>query len=435
MGGVGWVSDASQSSDAVCYAAALALALLVWKVPFVQTLAATIRGLVISIELLFIVFGAILLLNTLEAGGALAVIRRSFEGISRDRRVQVIIVGWLFGSFIEGSAGFGTPAAVAVPLLVGLGFPPLAAVLAGMLIQSTPVSFGAVGTPILVGVNTGLYSSEAIQAAAIDRGYSDWNDFLSAIGVRVAILHTVTGTVVPLFVCAMMTRAFGRNRSWREGLDVWRFAIFSAFAMTIPYLCVAVFLGPEFPSMLGSLIGLAIVIPVAQRGWLLPGNAQPWDFDSKERWPEIWGSREIQRDAGSRTGVEAFSVAKAWSPYLIAAALLVLTRVRSLPIHDWVRSVKLAKSNLLDTGINISVEPLYLPGTLFILVSLISVALFRIPWTGFRTSLRQSFSTVVAASSALVFTVRWYRSSSTAKAEQPAIRRCHSRSRKVLLSL
>ena len=68
----------------------------------------------------------------------------------------MIIIAWLFGSFIEGVAGFGTPAAVAVPLLVGLGFPGMAAVTAGMIIQSTPVSFGAAGTPILVGVSTGL---------------------------------------------------------------------------------------------------------------------------------------------------------------------------------------------------------------------------------------------------------------------------------------
>ena len=110
------------------------------------------KGLLIAGELLYIIFGAILLLNTLRYSGGLRIIRRSFENISSDRRIQVIIVAWLFGSFIEGAAGFGTPAAVAVPLLVGLGFPPLAAVVAGMMIQSTPVSFGAVGTPILVGV-------------------------------------------------------------------------------------------------------------------------------------------------------------------------------------------------------------------------------------------------------------------------------------------
>ena len=138
------------------YAVAIVLALAVWQVPVVQIVAASINGLIVALTLLYIIFGAILLLNTLQEGGALKTIRQGFTDISPDRRVQVIIIAWLFGAFIEGSAGFGTPAAVAVPLLVSLGFPGMAAVTAGMIIQSTPVSFGALGTPILVGVNTGL---------------------------------------------------------------------------------------------------------------------------------------------------------------------------------------------------------------------------------------------------------------------------------------
>ena len=138
------------------YVVAVALAWLVWQVPGLQIAAATLNGLVIAFTLLYIIFGAILLLNTLQESGAIKTIRQGFTDITPDRRVQVIIIAWLFGAFIEGSAGFGTPAAVAVPLLVGLGFPGMAAVTAGMIIQSTPVSFGALGTPILVGVNTGL---------------------------------------------------------------------------------------------------------------------------------------------------------------------------------------------------------------------------------------------------------------------------------------
>jgi lactate permease len=137
-------------------ATALFLALFVWQVPALQVFAASVNGVIVALTLLYIIFGAILLLNTLQASGALRIIRQGFTDITPDRRVQVIIIAWLFGSFIEGSAGFGTPAAVAVPLLVGLGFPGMAAVMAGMIIQSTPVSFGAAGTPILVGVNTGL---------------------------------------------------------------------------------------------------------------------------------------------------------------------------------------------------------------------------------------------------------------------------------------
>ena len=113
------------------YLVAAGLALFVWKVPGTQVAAATINGLIVAGTLLYIIFGAILLLNTLQQSGALRTIRRGFTDITPDRRIQVIIIAWLFGSFIEGAAGFGTPAAVAVPLLVGLGFPALAAVVAG----------------------------------------------------------------------------------------------------------------------------------------------------------------------------------------------------------------------------------------------------------------------------------------------------------------
>ena len=112
-----------------------------------------------------------LLLNTLKHSGAVHVIRSGFSRLNDDKRVQVVIVVWLFGAFIEGAAGFGTPAAVAVPLLVGLGFPGMAAVMAGMIIQSTPVSFGAAGTPILVGVNTGLSADPAVAAYAAQLGF------------------------------------------------------------------------------------------------------------------------------------------------------------------------------------------------------------------------------------------------------------------------
>ena len=108
----------------LAYVTAVLVALFFWNLSVEQVAAASLNGLVVTFTLLYIIFGAILLLNTLSESGGLSVIRRGFTDITPDRRVQVIIIAWLFGSFIEGSAGFGTPAAVCVPLLVGLGFPP-----------------------------------------------------------------------------------------------------------------------------------------------------------------------------------------------------------------------------------------------------------------------------------------------------------------------
>ena len=385
------------------YAVAALLALFVWQVPGLQVAAATVNGLVIAFTLLYIIFGAILLLNTLQESGAIKTIRQGFTDITPDRRVQVIIIAWLFGAFIEGSAGFGTPAAVAVPLLVGLGFPGMAAVTAGMIIQSTPVSFGALGTPILVGVNTGLGqgTNPEIVAFAAQAGYTEWTDFLAFIGLKVAILHAIAGTLIPLILVSFMTRFFGKSRSLAEGLQVWPFAIFAALAMTVPYFAAAYFLGPEFPALMGSMAGLIIVVSAARAGFLIPKPDEAWEFDKKENWPAEWtGSVEVTDvDHGS-----SMSLWKAWLPYAVVALLLLSSRLVD-PFRVFLQAWVVSFPELFGTSITASFQPLYLPGTLFIVASLITFGLHRIPGDHYAKAWSTSLKVSASASVALVFTV------------------------------
>ena len=385
------------------YLVAAALAWLVWQVPGLQIAAATINGLVIAFTLLYIIFGAILLLNTLQESGAIKTIRQGFTDITPDRRVQVIIIAWLFGAFIEGSAGFGTPAAVAVPLLVGLGFPGMAAVTAGMIIQSTPVSFGALGTPILVGVNTGLGqgTNPEIVAFAAQAGYAEWTDFLAYIGLKVAILHAIAGTLIPLILVSFMTRFFGRSRTLAEGLQVWPFAIFAALAMTVPYFAAAWFLGPEFPALMGSMAGLIIVVSAARAGFLIPRPDEAWDFDKKENWPAEWTGTVEVTDVAHGGSMSLF---KAWLPYAVVALLLLSSRLVD-PFRVFLQSWVVSWPEIFGTAITASFQPLYLPGTLFIVASLITMGLHRIPGDRYAKAWATSLKVSAAASVALVFTV------------------------------
>ena len=252
------------------------LAFFIWKTPFHQLAAASLDGIITAASILYIVLGAILLLNLQEESGAIVAIRGSMFLISSDRRVQAIIIAFLFGSFIEASAGFGTPAAVAAPLLGAIGFPAMAAVMVSLIIQSTCVSFGAIGTPILIGVNSGL--SGQMEVSNYLTGINmDYAVYLKAIGSKVAIIHGITGTLIPLILVIMMTRFFGQNKKWREGLSIFPFALFAGLCFTVPYTLTGVFLGPEFPSLFGSLLGLLIVIPLARSGFLiLPPNMRKW---------------------------------------------------------------------------------------------------------------------------------------------------------------
>ncbi len=388
----------------VGYALTAALALLYWQVPAVRIAAASLQGLIIAGELLYIVFGALLLLFVLKHSGAVAAIRDGFSAISPDRRIQAIILAWTFGSFIEGASGFGTPAAVAGPLLVILGFPPMAAVVAALTIQSTPVSFGAVGTPILIGVNTGL-KGEALVTDFIARpGAPDsYHQLLMTIAGEVAIVHGIIGTLIPLFVVCLLTRFFGANRSWREGLAVWKFAIFAGLAFTIPYTLLGVFVGPEFPSLFGGLIALAMTVAVTKLGWFQP--SEPWDFPPESSWQPEWRSsfpaKQNQVDAAT------LPLWIAWTPYLLVGGLLVLVRLEP-HIRAWIAAAAIdcqCITSLLGTDIGKKTNPLALPGTIFIIVSLACVPLHRMSLRSFGAALGESSRALVGAAAAIVFAV------------------------------
>lgn len=383
----------------VGYAVVVVLALSIWGISPLTVAAATVEGVIIAMGLLYIIFGALLLLATLTESGAILTIRSAFTSISPDRRVQAIIIGWLFGSFIEGASGFGTPAAVAAPLMLALGFPAMAAVMVGMIIQSTPVSFGSAGTPILVGVFGGLTGSPAVEAHIATLGMT-MPDYLAHIAVRVALLHATAGTLIPLILSCMLTGFFGQRRSFAEGLEVWKFAIFAAFAMTVPYVAVAVVLGPEFPALLGGLIGLGVVVAAAKKGFLMP--EKPWQFAPRAEWDKEWmgnvdPEEELTRDRPT------MGLVSAWVPYLLVALLLVLTRVPFLPLQAWMSGQAIRWPNIFGTAITGSIQYLYLPGFIFLVVIVLTYFIHRMTAAHIAASWKVAGGQIMGAGIALLF--------------------------------
>ena len=371
-----------------------------WNIPIEQIGASSIQGLFITFDILVIIFGAIVLLNLLKYSGGLSVIRRGFTDVSTDRRVQVIIIAWLFGSFIEGAAGFGTPAAIVAPLLVGLGFPAMAAVMLGLMVQSTAVTFGAVGTPILVGVTNGIDSAElTAQLAAAELSFGE---YIQIITTQAAILHAITGTLMPTIMVCMMTRFFGKNKSWKEGLKMLPFTIFGGLAFTIPYVLTGAFLGPEFPSMLGALMGMTIVIIAARKGFLLP--KENWAFDERSTWPKHWfGTLEVKTD--DREPVLGMSLMKAWTPYLLLAGFLVLSRLDSLPIKEGLQSLIISWTEIFGTNISAASRPLYLPGTILLFVGAITIFFHGMRRADVKKAFSESSGMLLGAGFVLLFTV------------------------------
>lgn len=387
-------------SMGVAYLVTALLALFVWQASGAQVAAATVNGIIVALTLLFIVFAAILLLNTLKEGGAIVAIRKGFMDISPDRRVQVIIVAWLFGSLIEGSSGFGTPSAIGAPLLLALGFPAMASVMAMLIIQSTPVSFGAVGTPVLLGVWTGINDKPDITQAIAPLSTEN---YLLQIAGNIGLIHALVGFLIPLLLSGFLTRFFGKNRSFVEGLKVWPFAIFAGLCFTVPYYLVARYLGPEFPSLVGGFIGLMIVLPAAKRGFLMPKEI--FDFAPRAKWDKDWlGS--LPEEKFDDSIAPRFSLVRAFSPYLIVIGLLIITRVIA-PLKAFLTGdlTTIQFTNLFGTTISSKIQLAYSPGIILIIVALISILLFKMNGQAVKRSWSSSAKTMVAAAPALLFSV------------------------------
>ncbi|MGM0606289.1 MAG: L-lactate permease, partial [Halobacteriota archaeon] len=180
----------------LAWVAALGIGYAVWNMPPEWLGAASIVGAMTAIQILWIVFGALLLLYMLMEAGAFDRINRGFAAVSDDRRVQLVLIGFFLATFIEGAAGFGTPAAVVAPLLLGLGFPALAAVVGALIGHIIAVTYGAVGTPIIVGIQDPLASVESTRAA-IEGGGFTVPEYSIEVAAWAATYHALVGFVMP----------------------------------------------------------------------------------------------------------------------------------------------------------------------------------------------------------------------------------------------
>lgn len=339
---------------------AIAIAFFYWEMTLPNVFGYTFFGFLKALDILIIIFGAILILNTLKISGAMTTINNGFSGITTDRRIQAIIIGFMFGAFIEGAAGFGTPAALAGPLLVGLGFPPLAAAIVALIFNSVPVPYGAVGTPIFGAMSTlgGNLESSGVASDAFMMSLTQW----------IALPNALAGIFIPLLGLMILTRTFGASKSIKPALAAAPFALFAGFAFMVPYVLIAMIFGPELPSLVGAFVGLGIVVLAAKKGFLVPKDE--WDFPEKSAWPESWRSKV---DTGN-TGEAKMSLLKAWAPYMLIAIILVVTRIPEFGLQGLLASQEMIFNNVAGIeDLTYGLRWAYLPGTIpFILVALIT---------------------------------------------------------------
>ncbi|MBR7131722.1 MAG: L-lactate permease, partial [Lentisphaeria bacterium] len=361
-----------------------------WQMDITMLLAAAIRGTFISLDIIFIILGAILLLNVMRTSGAINSINQTFSGISNDRRIQIIIIAWLFGGFVEGASGFGAAPALAAPLLAGLGFPPLIAAGVSLICNTLPVPFGAVGIPAKTSVS-------CLEAELTANGMNIEN-FRMAMLNDLTMFSGISGVFLPLLAIAFMIVLAGGKRKMRSIVEIAPLALFSAAAYIIPWRLTALWFGPELPSMTGALVGLPLTIIMVKRGFLVPAHV--WDFPGEN-------DRILPQPENSCRMIPAY---QAWMPYLLLAAVLMVIRFPGSPIPGFLAKFRIILPDMFaipDSGSSWAI--LLNPGlTPIAIIAVASALIWKIPSCGISKIAKDTWhqtapsAIAIAASTAVV---------------------------------
>jgi lactate permease len=416
---VGFLWPATRAMP-IAWLVAVVIGFAVWGMPADWVIAASINGVITALTILWIVFGALLLLYTLQEAGAFDRINEGFAAVSDDRRVQIVLLGFFLATFIEGAAGFGTPAAVVAPLLLALGFPALAAVIAAIIGHIIAVTYGAVGTPIIIGIRDPL-SLEIYQEAIVAGGYADVTEFSSQLAAWAATYHALDRFMMPLIAVGMVVYFFGNDKdNWlSDTLEVAPLCLFSGIAFAVPYWISAWYLTAEFPSLIGAMVGGAIIVSLLRAGYLLPDSH--WEFPDRSEWKDHWvGTIEPGSSNGGKAvtdGGERMSLTKAWVPYILVVVLLVITRAVD-PISNAISNpefgvqvgnitlgIVLGWDNILGTGISNSIAWMSVPGFWLIVPALLSIPIFGMSGGQFKNALGETGRKLVSPFIALVFVI------------------------------
>ncbi|MCK3656375.1 lactate permease [Pasteurellaceae bacterium Macca] len=319
----------------------------------ISTVSANIMSAIIAVQTpITVIFGAILFNRFSEVSGITNTFRKWLGTINPNPVAQIMIIGWAFAFMIEGASGFGTPAAIAAPILVGLGFHPLKVAMLALVMNSVPVSFGAVGTPTWFGFGPLQLGEEQILQ----------------IGSMTALIHAIAALVIPLMALRLIV-------TWEEIRKNLLFIYISVFACVVPYFFLAQ-VNYEFPSLVGGAIGLFVSVFVANKGIGLAKVENTFD-----------------------EGVPFGQVAKALFPTGLLIAILIITRIKQLPFKammndatSWI-SVQLGSlgtfdishgliislKNIFGTSISAGYKFLYVPAFIpFVVTVLIAIPVFAL---------------------------------------------------------
>jgi lactate permease len=292
---------AAQWAGLITLAVALVIAVAVYGMPVGLALDSALFGAAFGLfPIVWIVINAIFIYNIIVDTGLFDTIRDSLAGVSNDRRVQVVLIAFVFGALLEATAGFGTPVAITGALMAGLGFEPIYAASLALLSNTAPVAFGGFGIPILTaGAVSGL----------------DVQELSSMVGRQTPFL----ALIIPGMLVTVMA-------GFRRMLEVLPLVAVAGIAFAGTQFLVSNLLGPELADLLAALITVVAVLAL-MAVW---SPSSEWHFEHE---PPSEDREDFDTPPLGRT-------LYAWSPFLIIVALFLIVQIG--PIKDLVSSTQTA---------------------------------------------------------------------------------------------
>lgn len=324
---------AGHKACAVALLITMTLAVGFWKSDPLSAVTAVLEGTLNALwPICLVIIAALFTYNLMLRTGAMELVKKMLMGVSRDKRVLALLIGWGFGSFMEGMAGFGTAVAIPASMLVGIGLNPVSAVLGCLVVNSTPTAFGSVGVPTVT-----LSSVTGLETLALSG--------------NAAVIQLILTCISPfLLVCIC-----GNGIKALKGMIP--VTIISAFSFTIPWFFTAKFIGPELPNIVGSICSMGAIIAAAKM----------FNMDTDSEYAVlVSGESKGEELISAREGL------KAWSSFILIFLFLMLTSTLCPPIHDAIAGIKSTVTVYVGEGGNaLSFSWINTPGVMIFLAGIL----------------------------------------------------------------
>lgn len=269
-------------STSILFAAGVAI--FYKTMPVKDAATAALDGILNALwPILLVIIAALFVYNLSLKTGGMDTIKKMLSGVSEDKRILALIIGFGFGFFMEGMAGFGTAVAIPAGILVAMGFDAIPTVLALLIVNAAPTAFGSVGVPTVTLASVTGLSELALSADTI-------------------IIEALLMFISPfIMVCVI-----GKGVKALKG--IWHIVLISSLAMIIPEFVFGLFVGPQLPDIIGSIVCLVVTVALA-----LASRKRPV--------PEEYRMSRAEGEEKVKTG----EAVRAWSPFILIALLLVIT--------------------------------------------------------------------------------------------------------------